>query len=322
MTSRTTLTPDLAALLPDRAKTFAFAARFLPAEQRDATTILYAFCRVIDDLVDEPRVDLTPAAVRARLAAWRAWIGAGGAGPTPDPEPLALALGEVLRRYEVPAAYLLGLIDGVESDLGPVRVPSYAALRRYCLQVAGTVGLAMCHVLGVREPSALAAAAELGVAMQLTNVLRDVGGDLRRNRVYLPADDLARFDYSAERLFDLARRGEPPDDALKALLAFEVARARTHYARGLAGVWHLPGSVRPAILVAGRLYRSILDRIEAADYDVLRRRASTSKTTKVRVAIVAIALSRLWGDDAISRAPTELPSARPSIEEELSWLAS
>jgi 15-cis-phytoene synthase len=322
MASETNLTPDLAALLPERAKTFAFAARFLPPAQRDATTVLYAFCRVIDDLADEPS-DLTPAAVRDRLAAWRLWISTRGAAPAPEPAALAQATLEVVRRYEVPPAYLLGLIGGVESDLGPVRVEDYASLRRYCLQVAGTVGLAMCHVLGVRHPIALAAAAELGVAMQLTNLLRDVGGDLRRDRVYLPAEDLARFGYSAERLFEAAARGGRPDDALKTLLAFEVKRARAHYARGLAGIWLLPSTVRPSILMAGRLYRAILDRIEASDYDVLRRRASTSRVRKLREAAVAVLISRLWGDgprDEVGASRDLIPSR--AIEEELAWLES
>ncbi|HEX8959064.1 MAG TPA: phytoene/squalene synthase family protein, partial [Solirubrobacterales bacterium] len=311
----------------ERARTFAFAARFLPPEQRDATTVLYAFCRVIDDLADEPD-DLTPAAVRERLAAWRSWVATRGAAPVPEPAALARATLEVVTRYEVPAAYLLGLIDGIESDLGPVRVPDYLALRRYCLRVAGTVGLAMCHVLGVRHPIALAAAAELGIAMQLTNVLRDVGGDLRRDRVYLPADDLARFDYTAAKLFDAYARGGQPDAALKALLAFEVKRARAHYARGLAGVWLLPAPVRPSILMAGRLYRAILDRIEASDYDVLRRRAATSRATKVREAAIAVLLSRLWGEGPREEvgASMELIPSRPleplEMMEDLAWLGS
>ena len=312
------LPTELSALLPARAKTFAFAARYLPPSQREAVTVLYAYCRVIDDLADEPQ-GLTGGDVRARLADWRAWISTGGRSSVPEPAPLAHALHEVISRDRLPTAYLTILIEGVESDLGPVRVPDYVTLRRYCLQVAGTVGLAMCHILDSRQPLALAAAAELGVAMQLTNILRDVGGDLRRDRVYLPAEDLARFGYTAERLFELAGNGGNPDDAFRRLIGFEIDRARVHYARGLAGIGYLPPSVRPSILMAGRLYRAILDRIEASGCDVIRWRAATGRLTKLREAIVALVLARFWDDDAALR---ELISSQPSIEKELTWLGS
>jgi phytoene synthase len=163
----------------------------------------------------------------------------------------------------------------------------FAALRRYCFLVAGTVGLAMSHLLGARQPEALAAAAELGIAMQLTNILRDLGSDLRTGRCYLPADELATFGYSADQLAARALDGHR-DDAFRALMRFQIGRARQHYARGLAGVPLLPAEVRPAILIAGRLYRAILDAIEASDFDVFRRRATTSKRTKLYEAVTAL----------------------------------
>ena len=181
-------------------------------------------------------------------------------------------------------------------------MPDFLTLRRYCFLVAGTVGLAMCHVLGSRRPEALAAAAELGIAMQLTNVLRDLGADLRDDRCYLPADELARFRYSPARLRALAWRGRPDDD-FRSLMRFQIARARGYYARGLAGVWLLPARARPAILIAGRLYRAILGAIETSDYDVLHRRAVVSWRVKGYEALAALMLVRLWGDVAVPEEP-------------------
>jgi phytoene synthase len=300
------LDPALAALLPHKARTFAFAARFLPPAQRESTVVLYAFCRLADDLVDEPPAGLGPAEIRRRLARWEAWLCAEGGGAlTPEPAELALALRAVIDRHQLPTSYLLGLLDGLETDLGPVRMTDFTELRRYCFLVAGTVGLAMSHLLGARQPAALAAAAELGIAMQLTNILRDLGSDLRDGRCYLPAAELADFGYSVERLAALARDGRP-DDAFKALLRFQIARVRQIYARGLAGVPLLPPEARPAILIAGRLYRAILNVIEASDYDVLHRRAATSRLTKAYEALASLVLAR-WpavsppADDQVPR---------------------
>jgi phytoene synthase len=255
---------------------------------------------VMDDLVDEPPAGLSQAEIRSRLGEWRRWLESRG-DASPEPAELAVALRDVIDEYELPTVYLTQLLDGLESDLGTVQMTDFAALRRYCFQVAGTVGLAMCHVLGARQPEALAAAAELGVAMQLTNVLRDLGADLRTGRCYLPADELARFGCSPERLRALAVQRRP-DDEFRALLRFQIARARGYYARGLAGVWLLPPEARPAILVAGRLYRAILGTIEANGYDVLDRRAVVSRLAKGYEALAALLLVRLWGNGAVPEA--------------------
>jgi phytoene synthase len=300
LASRPVLTLALAELLPRKARTFTLAARFLPAPRRDATVVLYAFCRMMDDLVDEPPVGLSPSAIHAQLREWRRWLDATD-GPSPAPAELAVALRDVIARYELPTMYLTQLLDGLESDLGVVEMPDFVALRRYCFQVAGTVGLAMCHILDARQPEALAAAAELGVAMQLTNVLRDLGADLRAGRCYLPADELTHFGCPPDRLRALAIQRRPSDE-VRALLRFQIARARGYYARGLAGVWLLPPDVRPAILVAGRLYRAILATIEANGYDVLDRRAVVSRTVKAYETLAALLLVRLWGNGVVPEA--------------------
>jgi phytoene synthase len=225
-------------------------------------------------------------------------------------------LRDLIAEHQLPTSYLLGLLNGLASDLDPVQMVDFTALRRYCFLVAGTVGLAMAHLLGARQPEALAAAAELGIAMQLTNILRDLGSDLRVGRCYLPADELARFGYTGERLLAEALSGHVRDD-FRALMRFQIDRVRQHYARGLAGVLLLPPEARPAILIAGRLYRAILDAIEAADYDIFRRRAATSTTTKLYEAASALVLLRLGGGRPL---PDPVTSGPQRLAELTAWL--
>lgn len=303
------LPPELASLLAERARTFSFAARLLPAAVRQDVVVLYAFFRHLDDLADEPGAGSVDE-VRERFRSWRRWL-LGGALPAGD-EVLARAYRDVAERYAIPNTYAFGMLDGLESDLGPRRVEDFEELRLYCLRVAGTVGLAMCHILGTTAPAALAAAADLGIAMQLTNILRDVGGDLDRDRVYLPADEIARHQYSAERLASAHRARGAADAQFQALMREQVLRARAYYDRGLSGVWMLPGDVRASMLVAGRLYRGILDVIEDRQYDVLRRRAATSRVRKMREAGISLSLNLLWGEDRRARHRPQLDT--PAVE--------
>jgi 15-cis-phytoene synthase len=269
-----------------KARTFWFAARFLPADRRQAVAGLYTFARFVDDLVDEPSPTLVPDDVLGQLAAWRGWLEQPTLLAPPD-EALAARVTPALLAHGVPPRYLQMLVDGVASDLTRPEIRSWSELRAYCVLVASSVGLAMCHLLGAGgDPLAREAAVELGIAMQLTNILRDVGADLRAGRVYLPTDDLATHGYSPERLDWLAGRvarsgAAALDDQFRDLMRTQIARARAHYARGVGGVARLPGDCRLAILLAARLYQAILDDIEAADYDVFTRRAATSTRFKV-----------------------------------------
>lgn len=281
------------ALMRTHAQTFYFAARFLPATVREAVVTLYAFCRYADDLVDEARTPGEREQARRELAAWRGWLWDGARGPCPNPA-IGHPLGEVLQEHCVPLHYLLDLIAGVESDLDGVTIRNFAELRRYCYRVASTVGLSMAHILEARSSRALAAAEELGVAMQLTNILRDVGADLALGRVYLPTEELAAFQCDTAHLRTLTDRGRGPDRRFRALMRFQVERAYFQYERGLEGIPLLPRDVRLAILVASRLYRGILGAIEAQRYDVLRRRAVTSPLTKAREAAISAATVELW----------------------------
>jgi phytoene synthase len=269
-----------------RARTFWFASRFLPADCRAAVAGLYAFARAVDDLVDEPPPTLAPADVLRQLAAWRAWLEQPSLLPPPDRH-LAASLTPALLSRGLPLVYLQMLVDGVASDLSGPRISCWSELRAYCVQVASSVGLAMCHLLGVGDdPLAREAAIDLGIAMQLTNILRDLGADLRAGRVYLPTDDLAAHGYSHDRLVRLAvqvSRSGPGalDTQFRDLMRTQITRARAHYARGMVGVARLPADGRLAILLAVRLYRAILNEIEGADYDVFTRRAATSSWFKL-----------------------------------------
>lgn len=292
-----------------RARTFWFAARFLPPDRRAAVAGLYAFARAVDDLVDQPPPSHSPAHVRAVLAAWRDWLQRPSCSAAPEPS-LAAGLMPALVTYGVPGSYLQLLVDGVLSDVGRQQMPSWPALRAYCVQVASSVGLAMCHLLGAgQDPLAREAAVALGIAMQLTNVLRDVGEDLEAGRVYLPADDLAEYGYSRQRLLWLAGRVREDertvDDAFRDLMRGQIARARDHYARGVEGVWRLPAECRLSILLAARLYAAILDEIEAADYDVFSRRAATSTWRKLAEALACLAAPRHGGRLAAASGPPE-----------------
>jgi phytoene synthase len=281
--------PDpLAAVLARHARTFAFASRWLPRDRRRAVVVLYAFCRTLDDLVDEPGPSWTPTAALEELAAWRAWFQSGQRGLAPRPA-LGASLAEVQRAHRIPVACFLDLIDGLAADATAREVIDVAQLRHYCYQVAGTVGIAMAHVLGACSPPALAAAEQLGSAMQLTNILRDVGEDLAAGRLYLPREDLIRAGSSRRHLTDLLVANRGPDDIFRTLMRRLVARAYTWYDRGLAGIMLLPADCQVAILVAGRLYRRILTVIERNDYDVLRRRAATTGLEKVWEAWRALA---------------------------------
>jgi phytoene synthase len=265
-----------------RARTFWFAARFLPAQTRASVGQLYAFARAVDDLVDEPG-GLPPDEIRSILRAWHSWLDAP-ASPETAPEPrIALLVLPVLVDRGVPSRYLQLLVDGVASDLDRCPVVSWTDLREYCFGVASSVGLAMCHLLGAGDdPLACQAAVDLGIAMQLTNILRDLSEDVRNGRVYLPADELAAHGSSREHLLWLASHGPNAiDEPFRDLMRAQIRRARTHYESGLEGVWRLPPDARFGILVAGRLYAAILDQIEAADHDVFSRRAATSTWQKL-----------------------------------------
>lgn len=279
-------------LLATHGRTFHFASRFLaPKIRRDVVT-LYAFFRTLDDLVDIPVEGRSIEDIRIELDAWKSWFSEGRSFLAPR-EPLGSRLDAVLNKHCVPNTIFLDFLEGMTFDLEPQRMLTFSELYRYCYRVAGTVGLAMAHILGVKTTQALDAAENLGVAMQLTNILRDIGGDLALGRIYLPHEDLERFGCSSDYLAQLYWN-QSCDERFRALMRFQVARAHDYYVRGMSGIWLLPRECRFPILVASRLYRRILTVIEHRDYNVIYSRASTSFPEKVREAAIAFMLERLW----------------------------
>lgn len=278
------------------ARSFHFASRFLPPPKRRAVFALYDYCRYADNLVDEPG-DRSRAEVLAELESLAMLVRSLHAGVPPRSERW-LALADTLRRYDVPLRPLLDLLDGVALDLDPVRVRDYPELYRYCRLVAGGVGLMLGPVLGATSTRFRDPGIGLGVAMQLTNVLRDVAQDLDADRIYLPADELAQFglDRSA-----LERRVATPE--FVALMRFQVARARALFdtADPVIGLFPQDGS-RLTVRLMQRTYAGILDRIERQGYDVFRGRAYVPGRQKLLI------LGRaLWSE--LPR-PAFLPSTR------------
>jgi phytoene synthase len=267
------------------ARSFYFASRFVPLVKRRAIFALYDYCRYADNLVDL-RGDRPATEVRRQLAQLGATVRALHAGAEAE-HPRWLALGDTLRRHAVPLQPLLELLDGVATDLGPVEMRTFAELERYSYQVAGVVGLMLGPVLGAERRGFDAHGVQLGIAMQLTNVLRDVGEDLVEGRVYLPADELAAFGLDRAAL---ERRVVTP--AFRRFMAFQIRRARQHFAAGDAVVDLFPqdGS-RMTVRLMQRTYAGILDAIERHDYDVFRLRAHVSAPRKL-----AILGRALWQD--------------------------
>lgn len=280
-------------LFATHGKTFHFAARFFPKAYRPAIVTLYAFFRLLDDLVDERVEDWPLDEVRQELQDWQAWFRQQCTSPAPR-EPLGASLAAVITAHQIPLTIFDDFLQGLFSDLEPREFATFAELTIYCYQAAGTVGLAMAHLLGVRSQQALTAARHLGIAMQLTNILRDVGGDLAQGRVYLPQDELARFGLSSECLHQLFREHRGLDERFRALMRFQVKRAHRSYLAGLHGCWLLDRDCRFPILLAGRLYQHILLQIERQGYDVLHKRAATSLWTKIEEVGVVFVLVLLW----------------------------
>ena len=259
------------------ARSFYFASRFVPLAKRRSIFALYDYCRHADNLVDL-RGSRPVAEVRQQLAELGATVRAlhGGAE---SKHPRWLALGDTLRRHPVPLAPLLELLDGVATDLDPVEMRTFADLERYSYQVAGVVGLMLGPVLGAERNGFDSYGVRLGIAMQLTNVLRDIGEDLGEGRLYLPADELAAFGLDRAAL---ERRVVTPE--FRRFMAFQIRRARQHFAAGdaVVGLFPADGS-RMTVRLMQRTYSGILDAIERHEYDVFRLRAHVSSPRKLAI---------------------------------------
>ena len=253
---------------------FYYSFLFLPPPRRRAITALYAFCREVDDVVDEVP---DPGVARVKLAWWRQEIARAFDG-TPQ-HPVAQALVPVVREFALPPDQFATIIDGMAMDLEQSRYLDFPALELYCHRVAGVVGLMSAEIFGYADPQTKSYARDLGVAFQLTNICRDVGEDARRGRIYLPQDDLARFDVTPSSLL----RAEY-SQAFRDLMAFEVDRAQQWYARALG---QLPPADRKAQrpgLIMAAIYRTLLNEIARDRYRVLDRRTSLTPVRKLWIA--------------------------------------
>jgi phytoene synthase len=263
-------------ILREHGKTFHLMARLLGPTRGNAIAALYGFARVADDLVDERDPGADPERIRDELQAMLDELHLAVEGRSSTPR--FVVLGETVRRYGIPLQPFHELVTGVAMDLDQRRYRTFAELERYCYCVAGTVGLLITPVAGYRAGSAaLEHAKTLGTAMQLTNILRDVGEDHARGIVYLPEDELDAFGLSAA---DLPRHRDDP--AFRALMEFQIARARRLYDEGLALIPLLTSRRgRAAFQFACDAYAGILDRIRDNGYDVFTRRAHLSLPQKL-----------------------------------------
>jgi 15-cis-phytoene synthase len=262
---------------------FYLAFRLLPAEQRRAMCALYSFMRVADDLADGPGA---PEEKRGPLQDWRRRLDEALEGVYSHP--LHPAFHHAIHRFGVPPLYLHAVIDGVEMDLDAAHYAIFSDLYPYCYRVASAVGLACIHIWGFAGEQAKEYAEAAGIAFQLTNILRDLGEDAGRGRVYLPREDLERFGYREEDL----RRGVR-DDRFRALMHFEVERAAAFYRKGEPLAPLLRPAGRAVFLTMLRTYRSLLDAIVRRDYDVFSSRVRLSRVHKLWLA--ARALPMRWG---------------------------
>jgi squalene synthase HpnC/squalene synthase HpnD len=263
------------------ARNFYYAFYVLPKAQRRAMDALYAFMRVTDDLADEP------GDVEAKQQALRDWRSALDHALAGDySHPLHPALHETVRRYGIPVKHLHDVIDGVEMDLQPVRFATFAELYAYCYRVASAVGLACIHIWGFEDDKAKEYAEAAGIAFQLTNILRDVGEDLHAGRVYIPQEDIYRFGCPPE---SWRERGE----AFQKLMRFQAERARSYYAKAEGLDRLLTDSGRSVFRVMLRIYRGLLDKIEARGFDVFSERVRLSRWRKLRHLLSAFPVR--WG---------------------------
>lgn len=253
---------------------FYYSFLFLPPERRQAITALYAFCREVDDVVDECQ---DPSIAQSTLDWWRREVSLiHGGQPT---HPVTRALQDVSQRFNLPREQLLEIIDGMQMDLQQTRYLDWKALQLYCYRVASVVGLLSAEIFGYTNRQTLKYAHDLGLAFQLTNIIRDVGEDARRGRIYLPVNELQQFGVPAKQILD----GQH-SDAFRELMAFQARRAREFYDQAFA---QLPAedrkAQRPGLIMAA-IYRSLLDEIETDGFQVLDRRTSLTPLRKIWLA--------------------------------------
>lgn len=266
---------------------FYYSFLVLPARKRRAIVAVWDFCRAVDDAVDEiepgPGMKVRAA---AELESWRAELDACYGQGRHEGRPRTsqgAALEEFVREFNLPKSPFNDLIDGVAMDLAHAQYPTFDALEQYCRRVASTVGLVCVEIFGYRDSRARDYAINLGIALQLTNIIRDVAADLAQGRIYLPTEDLQRFAVTEDAL-----RAGAVTPQIRALLEFECARARDYYARASRALPSVDARSLVAAEIMGGIYFEILQRIERAGYDVFRERIRVPRPYRALIAL------RLW----------------------------
>lgn len=259
------------------ARNFYFGFLMLPQEKRRSLCAIYAFMRACDDAVD----DAPPCERPQRLRAVRDTLEDALAGDT-SAAPYLPAFRDAVRRHHIPAEHFRALLTGAEMDLSITRYPTFESLHRYCYHVASVVGLVCLHVFGFEDEAARQYAEDCGVAFQLTNILRDLREDAELGRVYLPQEDLERFGYSEAELLAGVR-----DDRFRALMRFEVERARSFYRSADHLIPLVAPKSRACLATMMGIYERLLDRLEESDFDVFSRRVHLSLLEKVGILLRA-----------------------------------
>lgn len=257
---------------------FYYSFLFLSKAKRQAMYTIYAFCKAVDSAVDEPPAGSNP---KEELRRWRRELDAVYGG-TPT-LPITVSLAHHVKALSIPKAYFEELVKGVEMDLTNNRYATFDELSLYCYRVASVVGLICLHIFGTTSPRAQDYAVSLGMAFQLTNILRDVGADASDNRVYLPLEDLHNCNYPEKALLQKTYSPE-----FKALMQQEAARARQYYEKARSALAALPPSERRALIVAEimrGIYSRILDKVERSGYQVFGPRISLSTTHRLAIAL-------------------------------------
>ena len=253
---------------------FYYSFLFLEPPRRRAITALYAFCREVDDIADEVA---DPGVARTKLAWWRTEIANLFAGH--PRHPVTQALAPFTAAYQLDAGRMNEIIDGMEMDLVYHRYPDFDALKLYCHRVAGVVGQLSASIFGYRQPQTLEYAEALGTAFQLTNIIRDVGEDARRDRIYLPQDEMARFGVTSEQV--LERRAS---EGFARLMEFQAERARSYYEAAYAKLAAEDRRSQRAGLIMAAIYRTLLEEIRRDRFPVLSQRIALTPLRKLWIA--------------------------------------
>jgi len=258
------------------ARSFHFASRYLDEKDRRAFAALYAFCRLADDFADE--IDIPPEAIEEELDALKDIVARMGQGEIFD-HPVLHAFGDTMIKYNIPVQYLNELIEGVRMDINLTEIQTVEELEKYCYHVASTVGVMLCYIMGATNPKTIERAIDLGQALQITNILRDIDEDLQNGRIYLPVETRQQFKVTRDA-FEMRKVGLN----FKWLIKHYMAVADSYYAKAEIGIQDLPPAAAFTVKVASRVYSEIMNEIKKMDYDVFRKRAIVPSWKKLWIA--------------------------------------